>query len=209
MKTSAIAPHIVDTLLPVLQATADHVIMPRFKRGPVPEKYSPIDVTSCLSLLHLTALGCMSQSEDITRFWRLMRLDLILLILSQNQPTEDFTIVVKLLSTSIFRDSFGSIAPDDSEKGVGYLVDRLSYPLGAIPYQASKNERLEPHVVLKLRLEILQLMTSMMRSPFACLAIARHPAAIGRLVSRMSDELDVLYDWRAGHESRYFVYLPL
>jgi hypothetical protein len=126
------------------------------------------------------------------------------MMLSQNQPTADFEIMLKILSTSVLRDSFGMVLIDDSRtqsKNTSYILDYLTSPLINIPYQHNSDDRLSPPAILKLRLEILHLLTSMTRSPFASIAMASHRDTIPRLICLMSDELDVLYDWRAGHES--------
>jgi hypothetical protein len=204
LKTLAIAPHIIDTLVPIAQRTADLVAIPRFNTES-PEPYDKdIDVSSCLALLHLSALGCMGETQHITRFWRLIRWDFVLLTLSTNQPTSDFEMMLKILSTSVLRDTFGTIAPDDANtqrEYTKYIIDRLTYPLFEIPYMPTSMDKVPPDVLLHLRLEILHLLLGMTRSPYASLALATHPNAVGRLVSLMSDELDVLYDYRAGHES--------
>jgi hypothetical protein len=208
LKTTSIAPYIVDSLNPLAQITADAVAIPRYQVREVENGYdNVIDVTSCLKLLHLTALGCMSEVEHITRFWRLIRLDFILLTLSPNQNNEDSDLMLKLLSTSVLPSSFGNVSIDDEAKqkaNAEYILDRLSHPLFETPFQPvtlNKNLRMKPDAVMKLRLGILQLMTSMTRSPFASLLLASHKSTIGMLVSLMSDELDVLYDWKAGHSS--------
>lgn len=204
MKTLAIAPYIIDALVPIAQLTADLVAIPRFgTKSPAPYD-EDINPSSCLAILHLAALGCMNDTSDMKRFWRLMRWDFILLILSTNQPTEDFEMMLRLLSTSVFHDTFGMIAPDDphtQQKNTGYIIDRLTYPLFEIPYMPTGTDKVPADVLLHLRLEILRLLMSMTRSPYASLALASHPNAVGRLVSLMSDELDVLYDYCAGHES--------
>lgn len=208
LKTLTIAPQVIDTLVPIAQRTADLVAIPRF-RTESPEPYDKdINSSSCLAMLHLVALGCMPEVTHITRFWRLMRWDFVLLILSTNQPTSDFEMMLKILSTSVFRDTFGMLGPDDpntQQEYTGYIIDRLTYPLFETPYMPTGTDKVPADVLLHLRLEILRLLMSMTRSPYASLALANHPNAVGRLVSLMSDELDVLYDYRAGHESSALV----
>jgi hypothetical protein len=204
LKTTAIAPHIIDTLVPLAQRTADLVVIPRFN-GLSPEPFDKdIDSSVCFGILHITALGCMSEQQHIIRFWKLMRWDFVLLMLSPNQPLSDYQMMLRILSTSVFKDSFGAIPGDNSENiYVGYILDRVTHVLYEVPYLPKSSARLEAGVVSQLRLQILQLMTSMTRSPFASKAIAMHSTAIGRIVSLMSDELDVLYDYKTGHEERF------
>ena len=204
LKTLSIAPHIIDTLVPLVQRTGDLVAIPRFNSKPADPFDKHINVSACLALLHIAALGCMSEIEHITHFWKLMRWDFVLLILSQNQPTADFEMMLHILSTSVLKDSFGTISSDEAiqSPNVGYIIDRLSYPLFAIPCLPMSMAKLESDLLLKLRLQILQLLIGMTRSTYAGLALAKHPNAIGRIVSLMSDELDALYDYKSGHEGR-------
>ncbi|KAG9243376.1 DNA repair protein-like protein Rad26 [Calycina marina] len=204
LKTTLIAPHIIDNLLPLLQTTVDKVVIPRFYRKPL-EDYDAlaqvIDVGSYLTVLHMAALGCVPNAEHITRFWRQIRLDFILLCLSQNQPPEHFHQMLRILSTSILRDTFGNIDPGKQTQDAVYIIDRLTYPLFQVPFKPTVDVRLEPEVLLPLRLGCLYLLTSMTRSLFASAALASHQTTLGRLVCLMSDTLDTLYDWRTGYES--------
>ena len=203
LKTLAIAPQVIDTLVPIAQLTADLVAIPRFSTESTAPYDKDIDPSSCLAILHLAALGCVTEISHMRRFWRLMRWDFVLLILSTNQPTSDFEMMLKILSTSIFRDTFGMIASDSNtqQEYARYIIDRLTYPLFEIPYMPTGTDRIPADMLLHLRIEILHLLMSMTRSPYASAALANHPNAVGRLVSLMSEELDVLYDYRAGHES--------
>ncbi|KAB8297961.1 hypothetical protein EYC80_001738 [Monilinia laxa] len=202
LKTLSIVPHIIDQLIPLVQKTADLVAIPRFKNE-LPDPYDKdINVSACLALTHLTALGCVPEQEHITRFWKLMRWDFVLLMLSQNQPVSDFEWMLRILSTGVLKGSFGS-NPDDNPKfrastNAGHIIERLTYPLfEVLPTSLGK---VEADVVLKLRIQIILLMTGMTRSPYAGKALVSHPNAIGRVVSLISDELDNLYDHKAGHE---------
>ncbi|KAH8809166.1 DNA repair protein-like protein Rad26 [Xylogone sp. PMI_703] len=201
LKTLTIAPHIVDCILPVIQRTADYVAIPRFNKASPAPYDEDINVSNCLSLMHLVALGCMSEKQYITRFWKLVRWDFILMILSQNQLIEDFEMMLQILSTSILNESFGAIAPDETAQGqhTSYIIDRLSYPLFEVPYLPGSTVPLEADIVQHLRLKILYLLISMTRSPYSSRALAFHPNAIARIVSLIVDEIDALYDYSGGH----------
>ncbi|KAI9649565.1 hypothetical protein NHQ30_002145 [Ciborinia camelliae] len=204
LKTLSIVPHIIDQLIPLVQKTADLVAIPRFKSESSDPYDKNINVSACLALTHLAALGCVPEHEHITRFWKLMRWDFVLLMLSQNQPVADFEWMLRILSTGVLKDSFGS-NPDDNPKfrastNAGHIIERLTYPLFEVPCLPMSVAKVDADVVLKLRLQIILLMTGMTRSPYAGNALASHPTAIGRVVSLISDELDTLYDHRAGCE---------
>ncbi|RFU30308.1 hypothetical protein B7463_g6024, partial [Scytalidium lignicola] len=201
LKTLAIAPHIVDSILPVIQSTADYVAIPRFNKASPAPYDKDINVSNCLVLMHLVALGCVPENQHITRFWKLVRWDFILMILSQNQPTKDFEMMLQILSTSILRESFGAIAPDETEQSqhTSYIIDRLSYPLFEVPCHPCSIIPLDSDIVQRLRLGILNLLISMTQSSYSSRALALHPNAIGRIVSLIVDEMDALYDYTVGH----------
>lgn len=134
-----------------------------------------------------------------------MRFDFVLVMLSPTHPTPDFEMMLRLLSTSVFKESFGAIVTEamQASQVMDNILDRLTYVLFDVPPLPNTNEKMGIDVLSKLRLKVLQLLTSMTRSPFAGRAMAMHPHAIGRLVSLISDEVDDLYDYKARHEERY------
>ena len=205
LKTSFIAPLLIDSVVNLAQAVLDPIVVGRFKNTPPNE---PCDkkttTTSCLSLLYVMALGCMCEHQHITRFWRFMRFDLVLMIITPDQQLPDIELMLKLLSTSIFRDSFGAPAPDEAENRTvsTNILDKLTWFLWEVPHKPRSEESLPPDMISKLRLQVLQLMTSMTRSPFASKFMALHRDVIGRLVKLVSDELDELYDYKPGQVER-------
>jgi hypothetical protein len=204
MKTTLIAPYIIDTLVPLAQLTVDSVGITRFKNRPPEPFEKDVDVTACMGILYLAALGCMSEQEHITRFWKLMRWDFVLYMLSANQNEADSELLICLLSTSVMKESFGAIPGDGSEDvQTGYILDRLTMALNEVPTLPRCLDKMPAGALAKLRLRILHLLTSMTRSPFASRAIAMNAHTIGRLVYLISDELDVLYDFKDSHEERY------
>jgi hypothetical protein len=203
LKTSLIAPQIMNSLVPLVQDSIDLVAIPRFKNRKPPEDLDKaIDSCTCLALLHLEALGCMSEVQHITGFWKLMRWDFVFMMLSNNHTPLDYELMLSILSTGVLRDSFGPIAQDGYELWISHVIDRLTYPLHEIPPKPLSHEKIESSQLRKLQLQILYLMTSMTRSPYSSLAIASHQNAIARLVILMSDEFDALYDYKSGHEDR-------
>lgn len=205
LRTSFIAPHLIDSVVILAQNSLDPIIVGRFKNKPPDEPYDKNTTsTSCLSLLYVMALGCMCENQHIVRFWKFMHFDLTMMILTPDQLLPDTELMLKLLSTSIFRNSFGAPATDEAENRsvVSNILDKLTWVLGEVPHKPRSTESLEPKVISKLRLQILQLMTSMTRSPFASKFMADHRDVIPRLVKLISDELDELYDYRSGSDER-------
>ncbi|CAG8973689.1 hypothetical protein HYALB_00006959 [Hymenoscyphus albidus] len=202
LKTTSIATAITDSIVPLIQLTADLVVIPRWKGHSAEQHEKYVDVSACLALLHITALGCMSEQDHIVRFWKLMRFDFVLVMLSPTHPTPDFEMMLRLLSTSVFKESFGAIVAEASQASqvMDNILDRLTYTLFDVPPLPHTSEKMAIDVLSKLRVKVLLLLTSMTRSPFASRAMAMHPHAIGRLVSLINDEVDDLYDYKARHE---------
>ena len=206
LKTSFIAPHLTDSVIILAQNLLDPIIVGRFKNKRPEEPYDKTTTsTACLSLLYAMALGCMCDNQHIVRFWRFMRFDLTMMIITPGQQLPDTELMLKLLSTSICRDSFGAPVPDgiDSHKVFTDIVSKLIWFLGEVPSQTRSGEILSTEVISRVRLQVLQLMTSMTRSPFAACFMAEHTDVIGKLIKLVSDELDELYDYKPGGEDKY------
>lgn len=205
LTTPSIAPQLLQSLVPIAQDTADLVFVPRYKRSPkLPD--TEIDGSACMSLLHLVVQGCMANRQDIIVFWQLMRPDFIQCTLSPNQVRADFEIMLRLLSTSVMRESFGSIGPFEyllHKTQTKDILSRLMHFIAEVPLLPLTGEKFDSVVLSKERIQILQLLTGMLRSPYAGREIALHSQLIGQLVGLLSNELDVLYDYKSGYEKRY------
>jgi hypothetical protein len=206
VKTLAIAPFIIDNLVPAAQLTAEIIAIPRFNRTSYTQFEKDIDVSACLAILHLAAQGCINNVAHTSRFWRAMRLDFVLMILSQHQPVEDFDMMLQLLSMSVMKESIGPIAPEpDAELQLpraGYIIDRVSLLLINNPTVPDGSTKHDASVIAGLRLQILRTLEAFCQTTWGGAAVAVHPNAIGRLVKLMSNELDALYDYRSGHKQR-------
>lgn len=207
LKTTSIAPQIIDTLVPLVRLTVTDLLIHRFSHKEIPKYFSPVDTTGCLSLLYITALGCMCEPEYIVRFWKLMCYDAILVSFGVEQRLADTELMLSLLSTSIFKDSFGARSANPAEEVIidKQIGDHFSRILTKIPTKPDTKGRepLESEAVDRLRLMVLQLMTGMTRSPYAGSLIVKHQNAIGAIVSLISNELDDLYDYKPRRRERY------
>lgn len=204
LKTSSLAPHLVDSLLPIAQRTADLIAIPRFQSQSTDKYDRDIDLSACMSLLYLVALGCMTKSQYITRFWRLMRWDFVLLMLSTNQLQVDYDLILRLVSTSVMRDNFGALPGGEQQQlQAGWIIDRLTYPLTEHPLEPMSMEKFDFHILGQMRLKILWLLIRITDSAYACRALLAHPHAIGRLVCLISDEIDELYDFYTENNLRF------
>lgn len=214
LKTSLLAPQIIDSLLPVLQNTAMLVLEPRFNRdwSKLKPLIDDIDVTSCLALLHLAALGCTSDTNQLIRFCSLMQWKLVLTVLSMSQPIEQFEYMVQILSTLVLKDCIGFTNPvaavvDNYNR---HMLARLTGPLYTTLYTPEEPEKADqetvqvkhdPETVLRLRIKIVKLLTNMTRFQYGGSIIAGHQFAIGRIVGLANSELDSLYDYTSNYEN--------
>ncbi|KAL8889713.1 MAG: hypothetical protein Q9215_003067 [Flavoplaca cf. flavocitrina] len=183
-------------------STADVNIIPRVRRQP--QRFSSeVSTLDCLEFLKSVADDCVAHEEDIIRFWRCMRFDFIAMILNVVQPIKELHVVVGLLRTSVQKDTFAMIVPPNDGKQepsetnlidllTRLLVEKLKPPKDEEPYSIVD--------IADLRLNVLDLMGDMCDNKHSSLALASSPHAIGRLVWIMNDELDALYDYKAGHE---------
>lgn len=110
LRTSHIAPHILHSLLPIAQSTVLLIAYPRFRNRPVPDFASHISVPAILELLKLTLYGCIAASRQATeQFWKHVRLDFILTMLSIRQPIAEFQTVTTVLASSVLRETVGPV----------------------------------------------------------------------------------------------------
>lgn len=200
LHTSKIAPGVVDALVAVAASTIELVARPRFRQ--LPEEYQ-VDTTACMRLLYLVAQGCMSRPEDIARFWKKMRWEFVLVMVNTNQREEDSLTMIKMLSSSMAKESWGPI-PDGEmlANDSGVIMDHLLKGMVEVPC-TSDTEKISQDRFYRLRLQRLQLFTSMTRSPIASQTLAAHPKAIALFVDLVSEEISNLYDHKSGSEERY------
>lgn len=205
LHTTEIAPFIIDSLQPVAQDTVDVVTVNRFKSAVELEPWAEvINPTGALHLLYLTAQGCMSDPEVIKRFWKQMRWRFGPVNLSSNQPEEDYLIMAKLLSTSVMRDSFGAICGGpEQDFQMQLIINTLTYSFHEVPKTRNTNDPYSPGQLYRLRLQALQLLISMTRSPVASRAIIVHDWALAKLVSLVNNQLNELYDYKSNTEEWY------
>ncbi|OBT86555.1 hypothetical protein VE02_04315 [Pseudogymnoascus sp. 03VT05] len=201
LRTVAIAPFILDALLPTAQETAVLIALPRFRQESYSKYEADIDLHACLVTIHLAALGCICNKEYTTRFWRQMRLDFVLMTLSQHQPVEDFDMMLQLLAMSVLKDSIGpiSVEPDSQPDQMKYILDRVGYLLGNNPVASEGKPKCDAKTLANLRSQILTTLISFSYSAIGSAALAAHPHAIGRIVKALSGSMDALYSYPSFH----------
>ncbi|KAL2129459.1 hypothetical protein VTI74DRAFT_7780 [Chaetomium olivicolor] len=219
-----VAPHLISSLIPVCATTCRLVALPRLSTidGNLAEHPDPtvrqlnldIDVTQCLSILYLAALGCLpppfeeSDAPDMPKsfpnseFWRTMELDFVLLMLSPKLPEENWLGMMSLLRASVAPATIGPIpssATDSSNNRAesrspravaATIVDCVSSYLCELPRWADSGS-VKEGLVKSVALETLLVFAT---SPFGALQIAESDVAIPRLVTALCWAIDRLYD---------------
>jgi hypothetical protein len=198
--------HLTDVIVTKAQTTADVNLIPRFQGAPASKLRAEIDTRECLQILHLIAYDCLRTQTDVEHFWRGMRFDFVIMMVSGTQPIEELHLAINLLRTSVLETSFAMrIPPGDGNqiKTQGFVIERLSRLLIDIALSREVAAQYDVTQTAQLRLQVLSLMEHMCDNTFCGEALATHKNVIGRLVRVMNDELDALYDFHYGHEYRY------
>ncbi|KAL8937750.1 MAG: hypothetical protein Q9211_003523 [Gyalolechia sp. 1 TL-2023] len=201
---ATIAPLLVDTLVEVIQHTADVNVIPRVRRQPG-NLLAAVNTIDCLELLNAILVDCSAQQENIVRFWSRMRFDFVAMILKVFQPIKELHITLGLLRKSVLKETFAMIVPlndGKQEPSEMRLLDLLSRLLVESPKPAANEEPYGVVEIAELRLSVLSLMEEMCLNRHSSLALANSQHVIGRLVWMINDELDALYDYQYGHEER-------
>jgi hypothetical protein len=206
-------PRLMDEVVPLAQKTADINVIPRFHRftrATTTESkrdmkiVDEVNTQDCLEILHLIAGSCTLNKEDISRFWRLMRFDFIMMVCRNTQPLQDVILMLKLLETSVQPDTIFMISsPAKQAEWQQHVIDRVSAMLIEVPKAAECEEPYDVVDITRMRLQVLSLLERICDKSHGGEALAKHPLAIGRLVRVMSDELNALYDNDVGCKERF------
>lgn len=197
------APELINSLMSLVQETADILIIPRCQKKPPRKDRAQILSTECISILQLMALDCSIEKEEIIRFWRTMRFDFVMMLLSFIHPLEELHMTISILRTSVLDNSFAMIIPPgDGKQDVteARVIDNLSRLLVEAPRPTMGEDILDSVELSELRLAVLDLLEAMCDTDYGASALAKHRLVIGRLVRVMNDELDRAYDYQYGHE---------
>ena len=211
--SAQVVANLVDDVVDLAQRTADVNVIPRykrFKRKTTAEESDnrlldpDISTKHCLELLDLTIVLCLRDQDLVKRFWKSVRFDFISMLLRNSQDVQDVTLMAKILSRSVRTDTFAMIVAPPASQSVSeqHVIDRLSAMLIEVPRIIEGEQQPDVMEMSNMRLEILNLVDTMLSKQYCGEAFAKHPAALGRLVRVMHDELNALYAYRYGHEKR-------
>lgn len=199
------AHHFTDTLTPLVQRTADVNLIPRIRRKPPSPLTACISTKQCLEILHLMAYDLIFHPTDLSRFWRLMRVDFIAMALKIDQPIEEIHVALDLLRASVLKETFAMIRSasdgdqESSEQGLIQIISSLFIESprildGQPPYHALE--------IADLRLSALSLFEKMCETAHGSTALAKNTQVFVRLIRFMNEELEALYDYKPAHEER-------
>ncbi|KAG5950537.1 hypothetical protein E4U53_004883 [Claviceps sorghi] len=206
LHTTSVAPLIVPNLVPVALATLFTVADARRRlpdgnlAGSAEYGFyeEHIDTGQLLSLMYVSAASCsMAPTETengfaftCVGFWRLVSLDMVLLLLTPKQKPSDVLGMLDLLATSALPGSIGPVSADTDACDIAKAtIERVSAKLteqGRMPMTPSQRR--------SIRLAALRTLIAFSTSPFGALQLASHGNAIPRLVHCLSAAIDELYD---------------
>lgn len=224
LNTISVAPYITSTLVPVAQTTIFLLAVPRFESQDgalapnadetIQHLVLNIDTEGTLQLMYLAGLGCtdsylldpqhpldLGPDRDSPQrlYWKLMRIDFVLLMLSPKQPRDDSLGMLSLLCTSCLADSIGPITgePDRDPLFVAQaLIERVSKMLHEPRSWAAPGEPSGSfgHRQCVVRLAALRTLMAFAQSGLGARQLALSDVAIPRLVSVLCGAIDALYD---------------
>ncbi|ROV99535.1 hypothetical protein VMCG_06359 [Cytospora schulzeri] len=224
LNTISVAPYIASTLIPVAQTTIFLLAVPRFESQDgdlttsvdemIQHLMLNIDTEGTLQLMYLVGLGCadsyllnpehplnLGPARDSPQrlYWKLMRIDFVLVLLSPKQPHDDFLGMLSLLCTSCLPDSIGPVT-NDPERDPAFvaqaLIERVSKIMQepsrwSAPGDSSGSFGKQQCIV---RLAALRTLMAFAQSGLGARQLALSDVAIPRLVSVLCAAIDALYD---------------
>ena len=218
LELSVLDSEIITSIVPLLQSSIAINAEKRFKHSPVnhstygkirqtPQSVLNAEVngTSCLELMLTIAYTISDEPDLLALLWRFMDPEFVLMMLNVWQPISDITLMLHLLTTSIFPSTIGSICIGEQQLKVEHwIINRVCYLLWETP---GVDEGLPPYTsaqLCHLRLEIMDLLLQIgvTSSPpphddpthHGSLLLANDAHCIARLVQSLNDEVNAMYD---------------
>ncbi|KID76477.1 uncharacterized protein G6M90_00g074170 [Metarhizium brunneum] len=206
LHTTSVAPLIVPSLVPVAQST---IFALADLRRRLPDSHlstsaeygfleEHIDTKRLLGLLYTSALSCSMTPTETDNgfeytsvgFWKLMSLDMVLLLLTPRQRPGDVIGMLELLSTSVLPTSIGPVSGDAEPPVIARaIIERVSAKLTEQPRGSTTQKQRR-----SIRLAALRTLIAFSLSSFGALQLGIHENAIPRLVACLSAAIDGLYD---------------
>lgn len=130
------------------------------------------------------------------------------MMLNPNQPLRHIQRMVSILSTSCLGDSFGPLSSNEADQQVneGHLLEASTRLLADPPKPMPDKPKYARVQILELRQEVLQFLGGVAGMELGVLALARHLNALPRLVKRIAEELEEVYEFKFGRDRRYVLF---
>lgn len=211
---------ILDDAVDLIQRTVDTNAIARVKRD-LEALVSEIEVNKCLVLLESIAFGAMVEEQSLkrcadlenqrsiikltkNRFWKLIRVDFVLMMLNPSQLLDDIQCMTSMLCVSVFGDSFGPQVSSEANQrqNESHILDAVSRLLVEVPEVNASEQATRRSKVIALRKELLQFLGCLLATQTGSKLLVNHPTILSRLVRRISDELEELYNFRGDVGSR-------
>ncbi|EXJ69550.1 uncharacterized protein A1O5_07586 [Cladophialophora psammophila CBS 110553] len=208
---------VITAIIPLLKSTitingekrfehspVNHATYGRIRQTPQSVINREIDGTSCLEFMLTIAYTVSDDPGLLALLWRLMDHQFILMMLNAWQPISDIALMLRLLATSIFPATFGSICVGGQQSQVEHwMMNRICSLLRETP---NVDEGVPPYTtqqLCQLRLEAMDLLIkiAITSSPHphddpshhGSLLIANDTHAIARLVRSLYDQVSAMY----------------
>lgn len=169
------------------------------------EVTAQIDVLDCLELLHLIATSCVSMDgTKSAELWESIPSDFAIMLLNKEQPIAQIFLMLRIISTSALPTSIGPITSSDSQADSqasreDALIGRLTNIFTETPTitaDPSPHELPEPATesdILTLRLQVIDLLTSLSLPQHGAARLAQNRICTGRLIKYLDRLLTSLY----------------
>ncbi|EED15038.1 DNA repair protein Rad26, putative [Talaromyces stipitatus ATCC 10500] len=219
----SISPQLITELAGILQASIYVNAATRFEHSAVSSKvkgesrrtprtvlHTDVDSTTALEIMYLLVLACRQDDEAHEHLWRNIHFDILLMTLNDHQPLQDIVLSLKILSTSLRRNSFGTIQPSEAEqRQVEYhFIERVTCLLFQRIEPDEGEEDYLPLQICQMRLEALTFLEMItfysfdMMADASKTAIISYPLVLPRLFRTLYDEMDRLYTLSPEHDIR-------
>ena len=196
------APDLTNDLMSLLQETADIVIIPRCQKKSSNIEEASVSSANCLELLQLMSSQLSIHRTELVRFWRTMRFDFLMMLLSFIHPLHELHLTIDTLRTSVLPNSFAMIIPPGDGKQdatEARVIDNMTRLLVEAPRVKQGEPALSGEELAELRLNILDVIDEMSAIDYTAIAACRHRLLIGRLVRLMNDSLANCYNYPTYH----------
>ena len=213
----------------LIQLTIDINAIPRINRTTEKKLVPEIDTNKCLILLESIAFGTVAEEvllrryrapsnlnlrqgirAYIIRFWKLIRVDFAIILLNAAQPLQDIQRFVSMLCTSVFWDSFGPQLSNEARQrqNESHILDAVTRLLVEVPDVSAEEPGSRRSKIVQLRKEVVYFLGCLVGTERGSKLIISHNSALSKLVRRISDELDDVYDFKGDVRSRCILFPP-